>query len=173
MKLLIVSDIHGDYLSFKKALENETFDTLIVLGDLFSYGYEHKKDDEEKIIDTLQKYKDKLILIKGNCDYLISFEALSLHPFEVITLPFNNHIITFTHGNKYKKGFLPTYHGDIFISGHTHVPLLMKENNITYVNPGSTGHPRGGSSKSYAVFDNDVIVLKTIDNKIIKEMKVG
>ena len=38
MKLLIVSDIHGDFKSLEKVLKNESFDRLVVLGDLFSYG---------------------------------------------------------------------------------------------------------------------------------------
>ena len=38
MKLLMVSDIHGDFKSLEKVLKNENFDRLVVLGDLFSYG---------------------------------------------------------------------------------------------------------------------------------------
>ena len=36
MKLLIISDVHGDYKSLEKVLKNESFDRLVVLGDLFS-----------------------------------------------------------------------------------------------------------------------------------------
>ena len=34
----MVSDIHGDFKSLEKVLKNESFDRLVVLGDLFSYG---------------------------------------------------------------------------------------------------------------------------------------
>jgi uncharacterized protein len=50
--------------------------------------------------------------------------------------------------------FIYVYHGDIeldlipdknfqvIISGHTHVPLLEKRNDVLYLNPGSAGHKR-------------------------------
>ena len=36
MRLLMVSDVHGDFKSLEKVLKNESFDRLIMLGDLFS-----------------------------------------------------------------------------------------------------------------------------------------
>ena len=39
MKVLILSDIHGDYDTLYKITQNEVFDKLIILGDLFSYGF--------------------------------------------------------------------------------------------------------------------------------------
>lgn len=173
MQILIISDIHGDFDNFKKVTDENHFDKLIVLGDLFNYGFHFNDLKNNNIINLLQKYKDKLILIKGNCDYRINYENLGLFAYDLITIPLNNHTITLTHGDKYSKGFLPEYHGNIIICGHTHIPMLIKENDVIYINPGSISYPRGASNKSYAVFNNDVIVLKTIDNKIIKEMKVG
>lgn len=170
LKLLILSDIHGDYETLYKITKNECFDQLIVLGDLFSYGYSLKKDEEKHIITLLQKHKNKLILIKGNCDIFVDYNAYSLQTFDIITLPFNKYLITFTHGNKYSKGFLPEYHGDIFISGHTHIPMLTKQKGMIYANPGSIGRPRGGSKKSYMVFEDKKLIIKDINGNIQKEM---
>lgn len=172
MKLLIISDIHGDYKTLDNIINNEKFDELIILGDLLSYGYSYKKEEEQNIINLLQKYKNKLILIKGNCDMYINYESLNLRAFEIITLSYNNNQVTFTHGNKYKKGFMPSHHGNIFITGHTHIPLITKEQNIIYANPGSISNPRNGAVKSYLIFENNKLTLKTIDNKIIKEMTI-
>ena len=167
LEILIISDIHGDYEDLYEITKKETFDQIVILGDLFSYGF---SDNKDKIINLLQKYKNKLILIKGNCDSLINYEAYTLQKYDVITLPFNNHLVTFTHGDKYSKGFLPSYHGDIFMSGHTHIPMLIKEHEIIYCNPGSLGKPRGGSSKGYIIYEDDKIMLKNINNNIIKEL---
>lgn len=172
MKLLILSDIHGDFESLDKIIKSENFDELVILGDLFSYGYSLENDKEKQIITLLQKYKNKLTLIKGNCDVFVNYEAYGLQTFDVITLPFNKHLITFTHGNKYSKGFLPEYHGDIFISGHTHIPSLTKEREIIYANPGSVGRPRGGSTKSYIIFDNNKITIKDINANIQKAIVI-
>lgn len=172
LKLLIISDIHGDYENLYKITQNERFDQLIILGDLFSYGYSINDDEENPIIRLLQKYKNKLTLIKGNCDNFVNYDAYNLQVFDTVTLPFNKHIITFTHGNRYSKGFLPEYHGDIFISGHTHIPILTKDREIVYANPGSIGRPRGGSTKSYLIFDDNKIIIKDINGNIQKEMEV-
>lgn len=167
MKILILSDIHGDYDSFNKVINSETFDKLIILGDLFSYSY---NNEEEPIIKLLQKLKNKLILIRGNCDILINYEKLNLQAHDIITIPLNNNLVTLTHGNRYCKGFLPEYHGNIFMNGHTHIPILIKENNIIYCNPGSIGKPRATSSKGYLIFEDNKLTLKMINNEIIKEL---
>lgn len=172
MVALIISDVHGDYDSLYKITENEHFDKLIILGDLFSYGFNQKDLKNNKIINLLQDYSKNLILIRGNCDKYINYEALNLFAHDVITIPINNHNVTLTHGDRYSRGFLPSYHGDIFMSGHTHVPMLQKYNEIIYVNPGSIGHPRGGSGKTYAVFNNNKITIKLISGETIREMKV-
>ena len=169
MKLLIISDIHGDYDNLNNIINNETFDKLVILGDLLSY-YNHNNKDN--ILNLLEKHNDKLILIKGNCDYLINYELYNLYPYDIITLPINDNIVTFTHGNTYKKGFLPDNHGNIIITGHTHIPCIIEENSIIYANPGSISIPKGMSSKSYLVFDNNKLILKKIDGTIIKSKQM-
>ena len=167
-----MSDIHGNYKSLNNVLKNESFDKLIILGDLFSYGFNYNNKDENNILKLLSNYKDAIILIRGNCDENINYEEFGLFAHDIISLHLNNHVVTLTHGNKYSKGFLPSYHGDIFVSGHTHVPMLLKEQGIIYLNPGSIGKPRGGSDKSYAIFEDNKIEIKTIDGRIIKEIKI-
>ena len=172
MKILVLSDIHGDYESLEKVINNETFERLVVLGDLLPYSYDYESNLEGKILQLLSKYKNKLVLIKGNCDYFINYDGYSLYAHDEISLTFNNHVVTFTHGHLYNKGFLPKYHGDIFITGHSHVPMLYKENNVIYCNPGSIGKPRGGSSKGYLIFNDNKLILKDINKNIIKELNV-
>lgn len=171
MRYLIISDIHGKSEALNHIINSEKYDELIILGDLFSYGYENN-DSKKDIIETLQKNKNKLILIKGNCDYFINYESLNLNPIDIITLHLNNQLVTLTHGHKYNKGFLPSYHGNIFISGHTHVPIIEVQKDIIYANPGSISYPRNKSDKSYLLFTEDKLILKTIDQKIIKEVKI-
>lgn len=170
MRILIVSDIHGNYDDFLKVIKMEAFDRLVVLGDLLSYSNNYDDEDEENILNILSKYKNKLVLIKGNCDYFINYDAYDLFAHDEISLTLNNHVTTFTHGHIYNKGFLPKYHGDIFICGHSHVPLLIKENDIIYANPGSIGKPRGGSSKSYLIFEDNKLIIKDLNQNTIKEL---
>ena len=44
---------------------------------------------------------------------------------------------------------------DVLLSGHTHVPTYEKIDGYTFINPGSTTLPRGGSSRSYCVIHVD------------------
>ena len=66
MKLLMVSDIHGDFKSLEKVLKNESFDRLVVLGDLFSYGKIILDLNNNEIIKLLKKYKELNITIKDS-----------------------------------------------------------------------------------------------------------
>ena len=168
MKILVISDIHGDFDDFYKIMLKETFDEIIILGDLMDYGY-HINDD---IIDLLVSLKDKLILIKGNTDFYIDYEKYGLYAHDIIKLNLNGKLVTLTHGNVYNMNFLPNDPGELFFFGHTHVPFLSKNLNITFFNPGSLGHPRGGSESSYGIFDEDKLIIKNLSGKIIKEMNI-
>lgn len=172
MTLLILSDIHGDYESFKKIIDKEEFDKIIILGDLFSYDYNYENYTESDIIKLIQSLKDRLIFIKGNSDYNIDYNVLNLKAFDIITLPYDNNQITYTHGDKYCKGFLPENHGNIFINGHTHRPVLSKEDGIIYCNPGSVGRPRGNSSKGYLILKDNKFILKDINQNIISVLNI-
>lgn len=77
MKYYVVSDIHGFYSIFRKALEKSGYFSeaqphkLILLGDLFDRGAE-AKDLQSFILDLLEK--DEVVLIRGNHEDL--FEQL-------------------------------------------------------------------------------------------------
>ncbi len=63
-------------------------------------------------------------------------------------------------------------HGDIFLSGHTHVGSIERIESRIIANPGSISKPRGGSKKSYIVIDEEKIVLKEINGELIKSMSL-
>ncbi len=66
MKILIISDIHGNYEALKTAYNREKFDKLLFLGDAVDYGPE-----PEKVIDFLRENSD--INIMGNHDYAVVY----------------------------------------------------------------------------------------------------
>ena len=64
MKYAVISDIHGNIIALKKALElinQENVDKIICLGDIIGIGT--RSDDCVKL---LLEYKDKLICVRGN-----------------------------------------------------------------------------------------------------------
>lgn len=70
MRILIFSDIHGNYNSFKtflKSLENKNYDIVIFCGDIIGYYYEHNK-----IFKLIKKkfFLKKFYFLRGNHDQL-------------------------------------------------------------------------------------------------------
>ena len=70
MRVLIISDIHG-YSESIKLLESriniDSFNNIVILGDVFS-DYHTTLDDRKVIIVFINRYHNKLIVVRGNCD---------------------------------------------------------------------------------------------------------
>jgi len=146
MKILVVSDTHGDHTTLRMAIEEEApFDLLLHLGDTVGY---------EDYIEELAKEKAgcTVCMVRGNCDYTGDL------PSERV-LKLGNTKIFMTHGHKYhvkdglwylksearKKGCT------IALYGHTHVPEI-DEGDVVAINPGSLSQPRQfDRMASYAV----------------------
>ena len=113
MKIIIASDIHGS-LKYTKKLEElitkETPDTIVLLGDLLYHGARNALPDEDstmEVANILNKYSNKIIAVRGNCDsevddMVTSFDIMS--DYKMINVDGIN--IYLTHGhliNKYEK----------------------------------------------------------------------
>lgn len=130
MKYLIISDNHGDEAIVENLIKNyeQQVDKIIHCGDL-----EMTKDN------NLLK---KLNYVKGNCD----FEKF---PNEIVIESENDKIFV-THGHLYGVNFdlmKLKYKAlelgcNLVCFGHTHVPLVEKDENILLINPGSISQPR-------------------------------
>ena len=172
MKVMCISDIHGNVECLNKAIERykeENADKLIILGD-FS-GYYFSSTDFE-VSEILNDMAGSIIAVKGNCD---SFETDNLFNFDLgylKTIDVNGTKVTLTHGHMYDRNNLPENCGQIFLSGHTHVGNIEKINGKIIVNPGSISKPRGGTRKSYIIIDEEYITLKSLDGEIIKKIKI-
>ena len=172
MKILIVSDIHGNYNNMKKVLQNDSsFDYLFLLGDLLS-GPDITGYDPEKLADLLNKYKDKIIAVKGNCDYDNSSLEFNTDMY-YITLFIDDIFFLITHGHYYNRYNLPPGDFDVLLNGHTHVPILERENNRIFLNPGSITIPRRGDKKTYIIYEDDVFYLKDVEkNRVIQKISI-
>jgi putative phosphoesterase len=49
------------------------------------------------------------------------------------------------------QGRLPTPRPDVYICGHSHIPLLQRRDEVLFLNPGSAGPPRFGRKPSLAI----------------------
>ena len=177
MKLLVVSDIHGSAYYAEKIpeiFEREKADKIIVLGDLYYHGPRNpltKDYSPMKVAEILNSLKDRLEVIKGNCDAEVD-EMISEFKFkEHLLLDVNNLKVYFTHGHKNNMDNLPDEQIDMMVYGHFHTGFIVKKDRIIFANPGSISLPKDNTKKSYLILDKESIVLKDIDGNVIDEFK--
>ena len=144
MRILVISDSHKRSDIIEKILYAQGEAThVFFLGDLAS--------DIEDL--TYIFPKKQFHILSGNCDYFSTFPSS-----DMITLLGKK--IFFTHGHtlgvKSSTSHLletaKAQNCQIALCGHTHQPLTLYVDGVYLVNPGSCGHPRGGSA-TYAVID--------------------
>ena len=157
MKIIFISDIHGQIENLKKI--SFDCDKLVVLGDLFGYSYK----DNDFIINFLKKNKERLVLLKGNCDNSEFLDLLQINYYDYYDLRVDDVAIRCTHGN---KDYLGDF--DVLVFGHKHYPFIEK-GNVIKICVGSLSSPRNGSNYSYCIYENKCFRLIDIDENILEE----
>ena len=56
--------------------------------------------------------------------------------------------------------------------GHYHTGFIEEENGIIFANPGSISLPKNNTEHSYIIFDENEIILKDVEGKIILSKNV-
>jgi putative phosphoesterase len=160
MKALIASDIHGaiKYLNkLEEIITKEKIDKIILLGDLLKYSFDENKDI---VIEKLNKYKDKIIAVRGNCDSKVDEK---LYHFDIssdyreIYLDDNKFILTHGHLNSW---LIDIIKDNIVLQGHTHIYNLDGQ----YINPGSVGLPREYKENTSIIYENNELKLIDLDS---------
>lgn len=144
MRILILSDSHGNIWNMKLAVERTKPDQIIHLGDHFRDGEALK--EAYPLLPVAQ--------VIGNCD-LYDFSARGGKDQLILTL--DGHRIMLCHGHRYhvKSSLLSLSYAareaeaELCLFGHTHIPHLEQLDGSTLLNPGSIG---GGD---FAVAETD------------------
>ena len=182
MKILIASDLHGSVESSKKILDLDSkfnFKKIILLGDINFSGARNVPPQDYypiSVCENLSKVKDKLIIIRGNCDSRVDEFVLGIKFEDLKHIKIGNHRVILTHGDLYSEENLLLMRGDIFMYGHTHIFELEKRNDGYYVlNPGSLTLPKNNNPKTYAIYDLDKeeITLYDINDKVLKTLELN
>ncbi len=170
MKLLFASDIHGSLTATERVLEhmdNYDADWLILLGDLLNHGPRNPLPEGYQptaVADRLNQYAGKIIAVRGNCDsevdqMLLDFPMMA--PWQQILIQHRR--LFLTHGHQYHPEDLPPLmRGDVFIYGHTHLPVAQLQGDIFCFNPGSVSLPKGGNPASFGFLASDVLQVLTL-----------
>lgn len=183
MKILVVSDIHGNLPALEVILKNvQETDILLCAGDLSGYF-----PFVNEVIEVLASHPN-CICVMGNHDAVLLDGRLTTNSFSAdLALTIQRTIITsenrsflaslpqvreiqiedrtihLFHGTPqdYLNG-RDTYWKDnslspgIYVSGHTHIPFYYKNdlNGAVFINPGGAGFPRDGNPQtSFSIID--------------------
>ena len=177
MKLLIASDIHGSAKWCAKLLERfeeEKADKLLLLGDILYHGPRNPFPDEYNpmgVFNMLNALADKIIAVRGNCDSEVDQMVLEFNVSSDYAEVFvDGKRLVLSHGHRTVP---PLKSGDIYLTGHTHVPLnAVESEGYIHLNPGSVSLPKDGDARGYILYGNGGFLFKTIDGKIYDERKI-
>lgn len=180
MKILFASDIHGSAYYCGKLLEiyrQSGAERMVLLGDILYHGPRNDLPKEyapKQVIAMLNEYKDQIYAVRGNCDtevdqMVLEFPVLA----DYALLSFNGRTFYATHGHVYNQDHLPPVQaGDILIHGHTHLLKAEKAGDITMLNPGSVSIPKGGNPNTYAMLEDNVFTIYSLDGEVVKQMEL-
>lgn len=145
MRILVVSDTHGDLTHLDDLLsEDDSFDLLIHCGDICG--------DEERVRRMVQF---AFLGVAGNMDFSGMFPRDRL-------IDAAGKKIFVSHGHRHGVYFDTETLGeeaiaegaDIALYGHTHVPEIHEQDGIWIMNPGSLSYPRQANRRpSYGVIE--------------------
>lgn len=141
MKIIVVSDTHGDYFSFSKVLTMHKDADVVI----------HCGDSRSEIDRIKENFPDKVyVTVKGNCDLGKAYKNQEIERFA-------SKKFLITHGHDYKvKHTLYNLvcaareeKADIVCFGHTHNAICEYDDGLYIINPGSLS----GYDASYALIE--------------------
>ncbi len=136
MKILILSDSHGNTSYIEEILSRHVYDQVFHLGD-----------------SEISKNHFRMRMVRGN-----SFKDDDLP--NSLEFKLDGKTFFLTHGHLYdvNNGLNNLFYkakslnADYCMFGHTHIPLFEQVDNCIFINPGSIVRPRAGFS-SYMILD--------------------
>lgn len=177
IKLVIASDIHGSAKYCKlilEALEREDADKLVLLGDILYHGPRNPLPEEyapAEVAKLLGGIKEKVLCVRGNCDSEVDQMVL---PFPILSdyaaIYADGVNIYLSHGH---REIPPLTSADVYVTGHTHVPLNTRKDGFLHLNPGSVSLPKDEkSTRGYILFDGGTFYFKTLDGAIYDKASI-
>ncbi|MBP2645947.1 MAG: phosphodiesterase, family [Firmicutes bacterium] len=142
MRIGVISDTHGHTSTIKRAID------IVGQVDMWFHAGDHSRDSQ-----VLAKLSGlPVVAVAGNCD---GSSDAKVDEF----IDIDNKRIWLTHGHRYQRGELTEtlvwwarqYGVDAVVYGHSHVPTMLRLEDVLVFNPGSAALPRGGSHASCGV----------------------
>ena len=178
MKILVFSDIHGSFFyaqKMKEIFEKENGDKLVILGDIYNHGPRNnlpKDYNPLEVSKLLNSLKDKLIVVKGNCDSAVDTMISEFDFLDNCIITSGEKLVFFTHGHIYNKDNMPKTKVDCICYGHFHTGFIEEQNGVIIANAGSISLPKNNTAHSYLSLCDGNLILKDESGKIIKQISL-
>jgi phosphoesterase, MJ0936 family len=148
MRILVLSDTHGDTNKAEEAIRrNKGINLIIHLGDYFR--------DAQKLSNMFPEIPIEYIY--GNSDFMIedvpAEKMLEIDGKRIFITHGHRYSVKWDYDKLYKKA--EEMNADVLLFGHTHIPDLIEKGKYYVLNPGSTSDPRDDSNESYAIIEID------------------
>lgn len=174
MKYLVISDIHGALHGAEMMMDAFTYhncDWILCLGDILYHGPRNDVPEDyapKKVIEIMNTQKDHITSVRGNCEaevdqMVLNFPCMS----DSNTIFIGNRRVFMTHGHLFSENNLPPLNkGDLFLSGHTHIPVVKETDGIFFGNPGSASLPKQNHPCTYGILDESSFTVFTAEHKV-------
>lgn len=180
MRYIFASDIHGSAYFCRKLMEvfqKEQGDRLVLLGDLLYHGPRNDLPREyapKEVISMLNGFEGTIYAVRGNCEAEVDQMVLNFPVMaDYCILETGKHTFYATHGHHYNDQNLPPLkQGDVLIHGHTHILRADMVNGCWILNPGSVSIPKEGNPPTYAVYEDGVFTIKTMDQETVRGIEL-
>lgn len=183
MRFLIASDLHGSMTSLRflldKARQLEP-DMVVLLGDLVYHGPRNPLPGGYDTVGILTNMPDMtrlpcpLTAVRGNCDAEVDQAQMPFAMPEEAWIDVDGLRIYACHGHHIPPNPpIPNIRpGTVVLRGHTHIPRGETIDGIHFWNPGSLSLPKGGSPKSYAIYENNCFRVLDMEGNTVLEHRV-
>ena len=177
MKYIIASDIHGSAKWCNKLLERykqEKADKLLLLGDILYHGPRNPLPDEyapAEVFEMLNNIADNIIAVRGNCDSEVDQMVLGFNiSSDYATVGDGKVQLVLSHGHRIVP---PMGKGDVYLTGHTHVPLnVIEKEGYIHLNPGSVSLPKENTANGYILYENGTFLFKDLNGNVYDKRKI-
>lgn len=179
MKIIIVSDIHGAFPPIYRVIEallQTKADKLFLLGDILYHGPRNDLPlgySPKDVFALLNKYSDKIVAVKGNCDAEVDRCVLDFDITQkFIEIEVDGKKWLLTHGDD-EKIISQTDKFDVILSGHTHVKTREFKNGCLMINPGSVSIPKDSLAPGYTLYESGKFTFFDLEGNLLFEEKLG
>lgn len=183
MKIGVVSDTHGCIETWRKIYENYLADADLIIhaGDVLYHGPRNAIPSEYNPKDLaveLNNCPTPIIIAQGNCDAEVDGMVLDIPITKSSLVHYGGLRIYVQHGHDLEQNTMlalaKRYKLDIFITGHTHIPVLDNIEGCIFLNPGSQAmSKREDKLGTFAIIrEHEIAVLEVNSGNRLFELAI-